>query len=150
MKYSIIVVILMLTSCFRAPQLFVVNYQFIDIPAEKCIELKFKNNLPYTVCLTPEMWPNKPIGGRLASSGDRCFLVINGERFPLVKSNPEYCPYCANIVDPGETITAWIPYADFGLPETLFHSEKHLEFSPTAFKCSHRLEKKRMGPGPKL
>jgi hypothetical protein len=65
--------------------------------------------------------------------------VVGQERFPIKDFNTGYCfQGCATRVAPGEQISAFIQYVDFGLPERLVNAQKSLEFSPLAFRCESK------------
>ncbi len=136
MKYFPFFVALMVTSCASSNRMISIEYQFVDIPEERRIELIYENSHPKTVCLLPESWPNQ--GGKINQASEYVFLVIGGERFPLVDFNTGYCPEedgCAIYVAPGEEISASISYGDFNVPEDLINTKKRLDFSPVAFEC---------------
>lgn len=112
-----------------------VRYEFIDRPDEVRIELLYRNQSSKTVCLSTEDWPI--LAGKLNHMGDRVFLVVAGEHFPIANFNTGYCVgnACAKRVAPGEQISGSIPYEDFDLLERLWSEPKKLEFSPQAYVC---------------
>lgn len=105
-----------------------IDYRTIDKPGEQRLELRYQNDTDRTMCLLPEFWPN----GR----GTGGFVRVGSERFAIEDVDTGYCPQgCARRVAPGEEITGSIPYADFNLPERLWHEPKTLEFRPQAYVC---------------
>ena len=112
-----------------------VQYELIDHPDERRIELLYRNDSGKMVCLSAEDWPN--LAGKLNQMGNRVFLLVRGERFPVENFNTGYCvgDACAKRVAPGEQISGSIPYKDFDLPKRLWGEPKTLEFSPQAYVC---------------
>ena len=107
--------------------LFPIRCDFVDIPAERRIELHYTNNLNQAICLYPEQW--------IGPDSDRCVLLIGQLRFPIKNRDTGYCPGCSQLVAPGETVSTSFPYDDFHVPDSLFNEEKHLSFTPLAFRC---------------
>jgi len=121
-------------GCHSTARPFEIHYTFTDHPNEHRIGVKFVNDRPYDVCLSPEFWPNR--AGKIDQASDEVYLIIEGRRFPIVEFNTGYCPStCDTRVAPGEEVQSYIPYRDFGVPENLSASSKELEFSPLAYKC---------------
>lgn len=111
-----------------------VDYRFVDVPAERRIEVSYRNLSRTQICLLPEQWPNQ--AGKINQASDIVVLVVGSERFPIADFDSGYCPQgCATRVAPGQTVTGSIPYAEFGIPERLRDAPKELEFSPRAFPC---------------
>jgi hypothetical protein len=134
MKRWSVLISLVTAGCASTTGVFPIDYQFIDIPQEHRIELKYHNDSQRSVCLFPEAWPNS--AGKIKQASKVMFLVIDGERFPVADFDTGYCPEgCATPVAPGEEVTASIPYGDFGVPDRLVGKEKKLEFAPVAFFC---------------
>ena len=136
MRYSLFAAALLVAGCTTSNRMISIEYRFFDIPEKRRIELKYENSHSNTVCLLPESWPNQ--GGKINQASEYVFLVIGGERFPLVDFNTGYClekDGCAIYVAPGEEISAYISYDDFNVPEDLINTKKSLDFSPVAFEC---------------
>lgn len=115
---------------------FRVHYQFIDIPAERRIEIRFHNDLGQPVCIDDEQWPGGGGFMRLGTPG--MTLVIGKKRFQAEETTGEFCPGCAHYVLPGETLRASIPYKLFHLPEALYNKKKQLDFHPMGYRCIKR------------
>lgn len=129
-----IAIFVLLSGCATQSVLIPIKYEYVDVPAERRIQVTYHNTSRVTMCLLPEHWPNQ--AGKINQASDSVFLVVGQERFPIVDFNTGYCPQgCATRVAPGEKVSSSIPYADFGLPERLKDAPKTLEFSPTAFEC---------------
>lgn len=129
-----IAILVLVSGCATQSVLTPIKYEYVDAPAERRIEVTYRNITGVTMCLLPEHWPNQ--AGKINQASDSVFLVVGQERFPVVDFNTGYCPQgCATHVAPGEKVSSSIPYADFSLPERLKDAPKTLEFSPTAFAC---------------
>lgn len=132
---TFLMVSMLMAGCAASTELIRIDYQFLDNPVERRIDLTYRNESDSTMCLLPEDWPN--LGGKINQASDRVYLVVGQERFPIEDFNTGYCPQgCAFRVAPGKKISASIPYSDFRLPERLNDKLKKLEFSPTAYKCT--------------
>lgn len=129
-------IVVLLVDCAGATKLLPMHCEVTDIPQEKRIELRYRNPLRETVCLTPDQWPNA--AGKIDQAGDYVFVVIDGKRYPMVSFNTGYCPSCVTRVAPGEEVLASLSYDDFGIPDKLVTRPKRLVFSPVAFVCGHR------------
>ena len=134
MRCFCLAIALLLSGCAGARGLNPIEYRFLDVPEERRIEVVFHNYLGYTVCLSPDTWPNQ--AGKIDQASEYVFLMIDGRRFPIEDFNTGYCPGCWLQVSPGETVTASIPYSDFGVPKDLENLEKDLVLSPVACRCS--------------
>jgi hypothetical protein len=109
------------------------SWRLVDHPEKSRIELFYRNDTGKTLCLSDDDWPNAE--GKLNQMDDVVFLVVGSERFPIAYYE-QYCPTgCSRRVIPGEEISAFIPYADFQLPERLRYEPKTLEFHPQAYVC---------------
>ncbi len=118
----------------KTTETFPIKYQFTDFPQERKIKLEFFNNYAKTVCLLPEMWPDSK--GKIDGAGDRMFLIVRENRYPVASFNTGYClGNCYLRVSPGEKITTFIPYDYFNIPEDLVFEKKRLEFIPYASFC---------------
>jgi hypothetical protein len=115
---------------------FPIPYEFLDIPAERKVELRYHNDLGRTICLSPSHWPNQ--AGKIDGPDGKIVLVLSEKRFPLIDFNTGYCPGCAQGVAPGETIIGFISYSDFNLPEELVNEGKKLEFTTYGYFCKKR------------
>ena len=112
-----------------------IDYQFADLPHEHRVELRWRNDTNETLCLAPEAWP---IGGLVYQGSDSVFLVVGGQRFPMMASMLGHCyppTACGIHVAPGEEVSASIPYRYFSLPEELADHPKTLEFHAYAMHC---------------
>lgn len=131
---SAIAILVLVAGCATQSALTPIKYEYADVPAERRIEVAYRNTSGVTMCLLPEHWPNQ--AGKINQASDCVFLVVGQERFPIENFNTGYCPQgCATRVAPGQKVSSSIPYADFGLPERLKDAPKMLEFSPMAFAC---------------
>ncbi len=129
-----IAILWLVSGCATQSALKPIKYDYVDVPAERRIEVTYRNFTGVAMCLLPEHWPNQ--AGKINQASDIVFLVVGQERFPIENFNTGYCPQgCATRVAPGEKISSSIPYADFSLPERLMDAPKALEFSPKAFAC---------------
>ena len=129
-----IAILVLVAGCATQSALKPIKYEYADVPAERRIEVAYRNTTGVTMCLLPEHWPNQ--AGKINQASDSVFLVVGQERFPIESFNTGYCPQgCATRVAPGEKVSSSIPYADFSLPERLKDAPKTLEFSPMAFAC---------------
>lgn len=128
--------LLLFLSCVKPPSSFVIDFQYVDMPEQECVELTYTNNLPYAICLTPSQWPTEK--GQIHFGGDYLFLIVGEKRYPIVDVNLGYCPNCYITVNPGESIVAKIWYRDFNLPDQAHSQTKELEFYPRAFRCKKR------------
>jgi hypothetical protein len=115
---------------------FPIKYEFVDIPSERRIEIRFNNTLDEAVCLDTDQWPGG--GGVMQLGSQGMTLVIGSRRFRVDETTPEFCPGCAHFVAPGQRLRASIPYAAFHLPEPLINESKILEFVPKGFRCKKR------------
>jgi hypothetical protein len=126
-----------MTGCATPANRTLVAYQVIDHPPEERIELRFHNDTERTACLTASMWPDD--AGNLNQMGQRIALMVDGQRYPVVRYNKGFCVLvqlaCVAAVPPGAEVKASIPYAEFALPATLKYQPKTVDFSPTAPKC---------------
>jgi len=129
-----IAILWLVSGCATQSALTPIKYEYVDVPAERRIEVTYRNLTGAAMCLLPEHWPNQ--AGKINQASDIVFLVVGQERFPIENFDTGYCPQgCATRVAPGEKISRSIPYADFSLPERLKDAPKTLEFSPKAFAC---------------
>ena len=148
-RVCLALVIILTASCVKTPSpfpiydaidvsegMFPVHYEFVDMPAERRIEVSFCNTLRQAVCLKSHNWPGQ--GGVMDEGSNGMTLIIGQQRFEIEKATPEFCPGCAKYVTPGETLRASIPYESFHLPDTLVNKEKKLEFVPKAYRCRKR------------
>ncbi len=136
MRHYYFVILLFLIGCVSVGSTIPVDYQFVDLPGERRIELKFRNSTNATLCLLPEAWPNS--GGMIYEGSAHVFLIIGGRRFPIAESMLGYCDPptdCAVRVSPGEEVAASIPYQNFSAPDDLVNFRKTLEFSTFAVRC---------------
>jgi len=124
-----------LTACATAAHSSFIEYGFFDQPEQQRLELRYRNETKQTMCLAPEHWPNR--AGKINQASDVVFLIVGSERFPIQDFNTGYCrgDECSLRVAPGEEVAAFIPYADFKLPERLWREAKTLEFRPQAYAC---------------
>jgi hypothetical protein len=133
-RVSWLLALLVLMGCSATVEFLELDYQFVDNPDEHRIELTFVNEFGFPVCLPPELWPNS--AGKIDQASQIMALEIGGERFPVVDFNTGYClDGCARVVAPGESVSAFIRYEDFGLAEEQIHQQKTLDFSPVTFRC---------------
>jgi len=134
--YATMMALCLLVGCAATKIVSVpIQYRLVDHPSEGRIELIFRNESSMHLCISADYWPNA--AGKLNQMGDRVFLVVKGERYPIEDFNTGYCvgKACAKRVAPGEQISGSIPYQDFDLPEKLWGEPKSLEFTPQAYAC---------------
>jgi hypothetical protein len=111
-----------------------IEYQYVDRPEKRRIELFFQNVQQTAVCLTADDWPNS--AGKLDSMGGRVLLVVDDEIFPMENFNTGYCPKgCWLRVASGGEIDGFLTYKDFQLPERLVDAPKSLIFNPLGEEC---------------
>lgn len=123
-----------LAGCASYPETIPIDYQLVDNPAKRRIELSWRNTSNKTVCLEPALWPNQ--AGKIDQAQDYLFLIIGEERFPIENFNTGFClGGCPTYVEAGERTEAFLTYADFHLPERLISQPKALEFSPSGYVC---------------
>ncbi len=135
MKSVIAIASVILAACATRAVLTPIDYQFVDNPVNKRIELIFANESKHMMCLSPSNWPNA--AGKIDQASDIMFLVVGDKKLPVSDFNTGYCPGgCFFRVAPGKTLKGTISYEDFRLPADLVNEPKRLEFSPQAFRCS--------------
>jgi hypothetical protein len=115
---------------------FPIKYEHVDIPGGRRIDISYTNTLKQAVCLTPEQWPTS--GVMIDAFQAPIALVIEGHRFQMALINGDYCPGCALLVQPGETVRASLSYDGFHIPDALVREPKQLEFTPMGFLCTLR------------
>lgn len=129
-----ITVAMLVTSLASTLTYVPVRWVMTDSPEERRIEICFLNDASRTLCISEGDWPT-PIG-KLHYMSERVALVVGDERFPVEDFNTGYCDgECVIRVLPGKSITGFIPYADFNLPERLRLASKKLEYPLNAFVC---------------
>ncbi len=133
MKRLLFFVFLPIFGCVHAVISVPVPFQFTDNFDTQRLELSFQNTYPYSVCLTPEMWPNST--GAINAASGFVYLMVEGRRFPMKDFNTGYCQGCSTLVRKGEVVDAFIPYSYFDLPIELYSLQKTIGFSPMAEKC---------------
>jgi hypothetical protein len=104
-----------------------------DAPEEGRIYLTIRNDLPAPICLYPTNWPDGE--GVIDAAAPRAAIEVGGARFPMVDLDAGYCPGCRTMVQPNETATAFVKYADFRLPDALRSQPKRLLFQPVSQRC---------------
>lgn len=122
-------------GCAASQALIPIDFKWRDNVAARRIDLSFANSRSYPVCLTPSQWPNA--AGKLDQAQEQVSLFVGIESFPIEDFNVGYCPYdCSLRVGPGETVTGYLWYSDFRLPERLVGvAGKILEFKPHGYRC---------------
>lgn len=136
MRISVLVGALFLASCASLGRVLVMptDYVVSDNVQQQRLDLSFTNSLDEPVCLTPSQWPNS--GGKLHYQGDRVYVMIGIDRYQYSDFNLGYCPGgCSLRVEPGETISSFIPYKYFGIPENQFSATKQLIFESHMAFC---------------
>ncbi len=122
----------LLSGCASQWQEVPAVYAFTDQPDQDRIKLSYTNDTNRQVCLLPEHWPNK--AGKM-NQANSVFLVVDDTKYPVEYFNTGFCQGCSLAVQPGETVTAFIAYADFALPEALHDAPKQIEIPAIAFTC---------------
>jgi hypothetical protein len=124
---------ILLGGCAAGGELFSIEHRAYDDLESQRFEIVFKNSLGKSVCLYPAYWPN--MMGRMDSASDVAAILVNETRFRMNHYATGFCPGCATVVQPGETLTGHIPYTEFNLPTELYFEKKTLEFKPRAYYC---------------
>ena len=134
MKYISFIMIFLLSGCaVNKTARFRIEYEFIDNPAERRVELHYVNNYERTVCLSLDTWPNS--SGAIGFASEHVILRINGTRYHMKEMNTGYCPGCVIKVAPGEKVIGTIPYELFMIPESLVFADKELELIVNGYFC---------------
>lgn len=120
-------------GCAKQTEPVRIAYEVADAPAKERLEVSYRNASKTALCLYPTHWPNA--GGKIDQASERVALLVEGERLPIEDFNTGFCPGCKLRVEPGETVSAFISYSDFKLPERLADEPKVLQFEPMAFDC---------------
>ncbi len=132
MKYITLIMIVLLSGCAINKMVGVhIEYEFIDNPSEKRVELHYVNNHERTICL--DIWPNS--SGAISFASEYVILIIDGTRYPIKSMNTGYCAGCVNKVAPGEEAFGYIPYRLFNIPESLVDADKELELDVNGYFC---------------
>ena len=136
MKRVVTIALLAALGCATGVGMFPIEYDFVDNIPERRVEITFTNDFGFSVCLLPETWPNPK--GVIDQGAEFMALVVDGQRFPVIDVNTGYClgRDCETVVAPGETVSSFVRYDDFGLPEELESSTKHLDFTTGTYRCS--------------
>jgi hypothetical protein len=134
--FTLLLSALLGVACTSTGRLFPIGYDFVDLPGERRIEIRYRNQFVYAVCLLPEFWPNK--AGKIDHASGEVFLVIAGRHFQIEEFNTGYCPDCPLRVEPGKEVRARIEYEAFAVPESLAGEEKRLQFAPRGYRCDPR------------
>lgn len=134
MRKLLLLLALVTMGCVATSTLSRIPYEYVDHPASRRIELRYRNLKRFPVCLLPEFWPNE--GGAIDQARGRVFLIVDGKRFSIKDINTGYCPGCAIRVESGQEVVSYIPYRFFDLPEELYDRRKELVFSPQGDRCS--------------
>lgn len=114
---------------------FQLDWAMTDNPAEKRIEVQYKNGHDKDVCISQGAWPRG--AGYVDAMSDRMFLVVGGRRFPIEEFQAGYClGKCAIRVPPRESIRASIDYERFALPEALRFEAKALTYPLIGSFCA--------------
>lgn len=106
-----------------------------DNPIAHRFDLRLTSHSKRKICLPPEQWPNQ--SGKVDWAKDYISVRVGAKRFPIADWNGGYCPGCyVAEVRPGESVAAFIPYADFENfgPEN-YQADKELTFPPHASWC---------------
>ena len=125
-------------GCATSSDLIPIDYQFLDHPEESRIELVYRNDTDYGVCLLPEAWPDSR--GRIAGASQILVLVIGNKGFP-VTAEGGFWGHCDPVaaclihVGPGESISVSIPYSSFTIPEDLLGMPKELDLRVFGQRC---------------
>lgn len=121
-------------GCSTASTPLPIDFEVNDDPDNARIRVTFTNTFIREVCLLPELWPND--AGKIDQGSDIVFVVVDGERYPILDFNTGYCTGdCARHVKPGETVESFFRYVDFQLPERYYGYPKQLFFDTRAFYC---------------
>lgn len=125
---------LMLAACATSTlQSVAIPYDFVDQPQRGGVSVSYTNSSARALCLPPSQWPTE--AGFMDAAEDRVFLRIGSRRYSMKEHNVGYCPDCATRVNPGVTLTTFIPYQRFHMPAEFANQPKQLEFSPIAYPC---------------
>lgn len=136
MLKSLLLISLVTAGCATTAPIIPQEYGFVDVPSERRIQLTYHNTSPNPICLSPERWPN--FGGKINQASDRVYLVVGSDRFPIEDFNTGYCfKGCSQRVAPGSTVSTFISYDDFKLPDNLTNESKKLELELRAYRCTN-------------
>jgi hypothetical protein len=110
------------------------SVRVIDQVDEKRIEVQLQNETNEAWCIDSGAWPN--VGGSLSFSSQYVWIEAGGRMFRIRDENTGYCAdLCTIRILPGRGLTGHLPYSEFGLPESVFHDQKHLVFPLIATLC---------------
>lgn len=104
-----------------------------DAPEERRFYLSIRNDLQHPICLYPTNWPDK--AGVIEQAAGRAWIEVAGKRFAMENLDGGYCPGCRMKLNPRQSATAFVSYANFNLPEALGSHPKGLHFQPEARSC---------------
>lgn len=105
-----------------------------DAPEEARLYLTIRNDLHFPICLYSTNWPDG--AGVIEQAASRAWIEVEGQRFAMNDLDGGYCPGCRMKLDPRQSATAFVRYADFNLPEALGSHRKSLHFQPEAQPCN--------------
>lgn len=106
---------------------------FRDAPEDGRIYLSIRNDFEHAICLYPTNWPDA--SGVIEQAADRAWIEVGGRRFTMTDLDAGYCPGCRKKIPPGKSVTAFVNYGDFRLPEAVRWQRKRLLFQPEAQPC---------------
>lgn len=138
MKLNYIVVLFCCAGCSASVDYepVPINYEFIDRPAKRSVELVYVNESEKPVCMTATAWP---VTGGVMDVRDGEFTVLVATRkYSLRNAYMDDCPGCVAIVRSGERVSAEIPYRFFELPEDLVNEPKQYEYEAKGWYCQKR------------
>jgi len=124
-----------------------VDWEMTDRPTTERVDLRFTNRTSDELCISVGDWPTP--GGKLNYMRGRVALVVGDDHFPIDDFDTGYCDAtyapqledCAVHVPPGKTITGFLTYSDFRLPERLRFSKKQLVYPLNAIVCEKKGKK---------
>ena len=136
--------LLMAVGCTTTSDYFLLDYEFFDFPEESRIELVYRNDNDFSVCLRPEAWPDSK--GLINGAPQIVVLVIGNRGFPVTAPGGfmgQCVPVdaCLKHVAPGEVLSVSIPYSSFTFPEDLHDEPKSLDFTTAGQKCPRNARK---------
>lgn len=131
-KYAIGLLVLTCSCAFaqnaRSPQTFVVR----DDPENRRFVLQFKNSGNSTLCLSPATWPDS--SGTIPITSALVSVSIGSKEFRLDTAFVDFGNN-AEKVRPRTTVTSYLSYSAFKIPDGLAMSPKILHLSPAAVVC---------------
>lgn len=134
-QISTVILCFFLACCEEEPTFVTIDPAIVDRPDKVMFDLSYTNQSKYGLCLSEGNWPNS--AGMLGHARGLATLIVAERRFPIGAFNTGYCPgeECTVRIEPGATITGFLLYENFSLPESLRYQPKRLEILLRAYVC---------------